>query len=200
MGDGSVALDRTWSSSSISSGVMFSRSVTIVKSITIVLVAFMQMHCCFKHNGYVECEKCSGVPGSVRRGRVLKHKAAVPAFACLCTESEGLRVCQVWAEWETGSRLWGILPQQTSIITRSRDLLGDRNVFFNNSKSWTLSLSPHSRSYRQLSDTCATNAYLRHSTCYIYKKETCIKCTVYHSHKKPLGHKRRMCERTSQSF
>lgn len=163
-----------------------SRWVTMVKSITIVSVAFMQMHCCFKHNGYVAysvrnvlafqevCVQQEEVWGEAGSWNTRLPFLLLPVFAT----REWLKVCQVWVEWETGSRLWGILPQQTSIITHSRNLHGDRNVFFNNSKSWTLSLPSHSRSYRQLSNTCATNAYLRHSTCYSYKKETCIKCTV----------------------
>lgn len=136
--------------------------------------------------------------------RVGAETQGCPTCFCLSfnLQREGEREsdwnCARYEQSERQVLLWGILPQQTSIITCCRNLHGDCNVFFNNSKSWTLSLSSHIHSYRRLSDTCTTNAYLCHSTCYGYRGNVAVECKVYNSHKKPLRYMKRMCESTVQ--
>lgn len=77
------------------------------------------MQCHFKHNRYVafsvrnflECQQAY-VQQEVRGEG--GSKAALPAFACLCRERERewLKVCQVWTEWETGSRYEEFCPNK----------------------------------------------------------------------------------------
>lgn len=81
------------------------------------------MHCHFKHNGYVAFSVRNSVRSASKRMcnrkwevRVGPETQGCPTCFCLSLqrerEREWLKVCQVWTEWETGSRYEEFCPNK----------------------------------------------------------------------------------------